>query len=588
MAYLRYSYPVIIFAAAVISAGLAIYAFRRREKSGAATFGWMMLTVAEWLVTSGFVTLSRTPDGAMFWVRARYMGLVFMVPLFLIYALRYAGFEKWLSPRRSALLFVIPVITSSVTWTDDFHHLMIQSIRFVPDGPLLGLDSVTYGAWFWVHTVYSYLLVLLSVGLLIRMAVRSLRLYRRQSIALIVGVIPPLAASVIDAFLLIPELKHPIAPIGFAVMGMAFAVSMFQYHLISVVPVARDKVVESMSDGMVVVDAQGLIVDMNPAAEEALGIDAHEAVGRPAGQAFSPWRALVEQYHEEQAAQAEIDLMVDGEMRHFDLRISPLTSRRGRLSGRLAIWRDITERKRAEAEREQLIHELDAFSHTVAHDLKNPLSQIAGFADLLELTLDQQGAVGEEQRVHVEFIKQSAGKMIGIIDELLKLAQVRKLGDIDMSRLNMGPIVDEARQRLSRPIRERRAEISLPDEWPAARGYAPWIEEVWVNYLSNAIKYGGDPPHLALGADPAENGMIRFWVRDNGPGLTDEEQARLFTPFTRLGQAQAEGHGLGLSIVRQIVEKHSGEVGVISAPGEGSAFWFTLPGAPPEKPQDAD
>ena len=111
-------------------------------------------------------------------------------------------------------------------------------------------------------------------------------------------------------------------------------------------------------------------------------------------------------------------------------------------------------------------------------------------------------------------------------------------------------------------------------------GYSPWIEEVWVNYLSNAIKYGGKPPRLALGFDrPApgpQPGMIRYWVRDNGPGLSAEQQAVLFTPFERLKNLRVRGHGLGLSIVRRVVEKLGGQVGVESSPGEGSLFYFTL------------
>jgi signal transduction histidine kinase len=106
---------------------------------------------------------------------------------------------------------------------------------------------------------------------------------------------------------------------------------------------------------------------------------------------------------------------------------------------------------------------------------------------------------------------------------------------------------------------------------------------VWVNYISNAVKYGGTPPaapRVELGGEVQPDGMARFWVRDNGSGLTQEQQTRLFTPFTQLNQVRARGHGLGLSIVRRIVEKLGGQVGVESSgvPGEGSLFYFTLPG----------
>jgi signal transduction histidine kinase len=177
---------------------------------------------------------------------------------------------------------------------------------------------------------------------------------------------------------------------------------------------------------------------------------------------------------------------------------------------------------------------------------------------------------------------------------LLLLASARQQ-QVKLQPLDMASIVAEAQQRLVDQIGQAQAEIILPppSAWPVALGYAPWVEEVWANYLSNGLKYGGRPPRLELGAtveppiavetseDSAKEPtpMVRFWLRDNGPGLSPEEQSRLFTPFTRLDQLEVKGHGLGLSIVRRIVEKLGGQVGVESAgaPGQGSVFSFTLP-----------
>ena len=120
--------------------------------------------------------------------------------------------------------------------------------------------------------------------------------------------------------------------------------------------------------------------------------------------------------------------------------------------------------------------------------------------------------------------------------------------------------------------------LGIPDYWPEVCGYAPWVEEIWMNYISNALKYGGRPPVVELGAEYLPNrNQARFWVRDNGNGLTAEEQTRVFTPFTRMNQAKVEGHGLGLSVARRIAERLGGEVQVQSEVGAGSIFSFTLP-----------
>jgi PAS domain S-box-containing protein len=221
--------------------------------------------------------------------------------------------------------------------------------------------------------------------------------------------------------------------------------------------------------------------------------------------------------------------------------------------------------------------ELDAFAHTAAHDLKNPLAKVVGYCELLRE--DYRRLPQEDLGRYLHLVAQEGRKMGNIIDELLLLAGVRTLGEVEMSPLDMERIVTEVQARLTYVIEASGARISQPESWPVALGYAPWIEEVWINYLSNAIKYGGDPPRIELGATEGPEGMIRFWVRDNGVGLTTYEQEQLFTPFTRLDRLRAKGHGLGLSIVRRIVERLGGEVSVESQVGRGSVFGFTLPGA---------
>ena len=256
---------------------------------------------------------------------------------------------------------------------------------------------------------------------------------------------------------------------------------------------------------------------------------------------------------------------------------------------------EIAARKRAQralgrynVELEERNAELDAFAHTVAHDLKNPVTAIVGYADVLKKNL--RTLPDEVLTEFLTVLARNSHKMAAIIDELLLLASVRGVQEVELQPLEMGRVVAEARGRLLYLIEEHQGEISLPDSWPVALGYGPWVEAVWTNYLSNALKYGGRPPKVTLGATDMGNGWIRFWVSDNGPGLSQEEQARLFVPFERLHQGRSEGHGLGLSIVQRIVKKLGGQVGVEST-GEaedGCEFYFTLPALPitSDRPHD--
>ncbi|RME99756.1 MAG: hybrid sensor histidine kinase/response regulator [Chloroflexi bacterium] len=220
--------------------------------------------------------------------------------------------------------------------------------------------------------------------------------------------------------------------------------------------------------------------------------------------------------------------------------------------------------------------ELDAFAHTVAHNLKNPLGNMVAYANYL--TEFSETITSDDLAEFAQGIEQSAQHTINIVNELLLLANVRK-GTVSAKPLDMAAIVGRAKERLVLEIESAAARISEPDVWPVAVGHAPWVEEVWVNYLSNGLKYGGRPPQLVLGAAPEGDGQICFWVQDNGAGIPAEEQPALFTEFTRLNQVRTKGHGLGLSIVRRIVERLGGRVGVKnSTAGQGSTFFFTLPG----------
>jgi signal transduction histidine kinase len=219
--------------------------------------------------------------------------------------------------------------------------------------------------------------------------------------------------------------------------------------------------------------------------------------------------------------------------------------------------------------------ELDAFAHTVAHNIKNPLQIVLGYA---RSSLKRFGHLDSATlQDNLQGIARAGQKLNNIVDELMLLAGLREAVGVSAQPLDMADIVTEACSRLADLTEGYTAEINMPPVWPSAAGYGPWVEEVWTNYISNAIKYGGQPPCVELGATPIGDNQVRFWVRDNGSGLAPEEQARLFTPFERLNQAQIRGHGLGLSIVRRIVEKLGGRAGVESKPGEGCTFWFTLP-----------
>ena len=213
--------------------------------------------------------------------------------------------------------------------------------------------------------------------------------------------------------------------------------------------------------------------------------------------------------------------------------------------------------------------ELDTFARAVAHDLKAPLTSIIGFADMLEKLHSTFSDAELEESLRT--ISAKGREMDRIIDQLLFLSGVRKTEQVDIQPLNVEAIVNSALQRLADVIEEYQAEITLPDEWPQALGYRPWIEEIWVNYIRNAIEYGGKPPRIELGATVAVSDtaprsspdVVRFWVRDNNPRLAAE-------------RAPTQEHGLRMIIVQRIMEKLGRKADFESTDERGGVFSFTL------------
>lgn len=574
---------------AIISVGVLFYAWRYRASRQMPALIWLTFSVLGWLACNIFDLVTSSEAGTVFWAKMGYVFVASTVLIWLRFALSYTDQHQWLKPARFAWFCIVPLLTIIIVFTNEMHHLMWVSYTFVPVNNVLAIHTLRYGMWFWVNVLHQYLLVFIGAALIVRQAFKSYNLYRQQSIWLVAGALIPILGNALYIFRLIPGLVQDYTSVTFAVAAIAFVVGMTRHQLFDLQPIARDAVIDSMSDAMFALDNLNRIVDLNPAALKIMGMEAKVLLGQPATQVFAPWRSVVEQFKHTLEVQTDIVAEYQQQDRHYDLRIFPLHNRRNQVSGRLIVLRDITDRKATEvallertAELEVLNEQLDAFAHTVAHDIKDPLTGVAALTSLLREYFEELSpdAIVE----YLDAIMQNTMRLASIVDALLLLASVRQLDGVDTEPLDMAQVIANVQKRLSVLVTERQAAFVVPITWPTVRSYGPWIEEVWANYVSNAIKYGGAPPRVELGCSwlETESGSqqpvssIKFWVRDNGSGLTAEQQAQLFNKFTRLRDAEP-GHGLGLSIARNIVEKLGGEVGVESEVGQGSTFWFTLP-----------
>ena len=348
--YTPYSIP--LFLAAIISGGFAYYAWKRRSASGATAFALLMLFIAEWSLAYALEVSSATLEAKVFWAKVQYVGIAFLPLAWLAFALQYTNFNSWLSRRNVALLSIMPVLTVLLMWTNEAHMLIWIKPQLVANGPFPAINKA-YGSWFWVHSIYSYILLLIGTILLIRLFIRSPHLYRQQAGLLLLGALIPWVGNGLSIAGLKPIPNLDLTPFAFTLSGVVMGWALFRYQLLDIMPVARRAVVDGLSDGIIVLNTQNRIVDLNQAAQRIIGYNANEAIGKAGAEIFADRLDLVEQYRHTTEAQTEIVLGEAEHQQYFDLRISPLYDQQNHLIGRLIVLRDITQRKLAEEALEQ-------------------------------------------------------------------------------------------------------------------------------------------------------------------------------------------------------------------------------------------
>ncbi|NWG18112.1 MAG: PAS domain-containing protein [Chloroflexi bacterium] len=452
--------------------------------------------------------------------------------------LAYTGRAAWLNPRRIALLFAVPALHLAAVWTNEYHGLNWATVGTQSVGTV-SLFERTYGPMFFIGTGYLYVLILIATIIMILFVVRSPGLYRGQIASLILGVIFFWAGSILTIIGLTIVPKLDLTPFGAALACAPIAWSLFRYRLLDIVPAAYSAIVNNMIDAVIVLDSHNRLIALNPAAEKLFDIQAVRFIGQPADRVFAQNPELIERYRDVPEAQGEMVFRSGDDQRYYDLRISPFYNDRGEQTGRIIALRDVTRSRQAEAmirryavELEERNSELDAFGHTIAHDLKAPLSTIYGYTEIA-LEFENEN-LNPQVHQYIQHIRRSSVKLMDMVDELLQLANVREIGEV-VTPVEMTPVATAAAERFQEEIKNRGIQINIMPDMPPALGHARWLEEVFANLISNAIKYIGKDnpaPRITIQGKQEADGVV-YEVQDNGLGIEPKDQEQLFKMFAR-------------------------------------------------------
>jgi len=260
--------------------------------------------------------------------------------------------------------------------------------------------------------------------------------------------------------------------------------------------------------------------------------------------------------------------------------IAPVVDDAGRIVNFIGVKEDITERKAMEEALKRSNEELEQFAYAASHDLRQPLRMVASYTGLLERTLGE--AATDRARDFMAQVKNGALRMDQMLTALLEYSRVGRMGE-PIAPVNSGDLVAEAIGFLAPQIKERRAEIILPDTWPVIEASRNEGVRLFQNLLGNALKYcpADQPPRITVAVHARPKGW-EFTIADNGIGIDPAQIDRLFKVFQRLHAADAfEGTGVGLAVCRRIMDRHGGRIWVESAgEGHGATFHLLFP-APP-------
>lgn len=337
-------------------------------------------------------------------------------------------------------------------------------------------------------------------------------------------------------------------------------------------------------DIIIFTDQEGRITLFNRGAEQILGYAAAEMMGKPAAD-------LYVDPHERQAILAALDAVghvvgrevrlqaKDGRPVTISLTLSPYLDHEGRSLGTVGISKDITAAKRLEEALRASNAELESFVYAVSHDLQTPLRGIHGFAELLLKRTENR--LDERERHYVARIQAGSTRMANLINDLLEYSRIERITH-PFEAVSMEQVLRQVRMECSELLQKSRTDLQYEGTLPVVWGDRVRLGQVWQNLLTNAIKYvtPGEPPRVTVGGRE-EAGAATFWVRDQGIGIPPRFHSQIFQLFRRLHlQEQYEGTGVGLAIVKRIIEFHKGRIWVESAEGQGSTFFFTIPRVP--------
>jgi signal transduction histidine kinase len=564
--------------------GLSVYIGVKLEDS----VRWIviaMLSFSVWGFFYGIELASQDVATMLFWSKFQYIGLVLAPSCWLVFSLKYTGYH---TPKKSWIyhsIFILPLITYLLVLTNEWHHLHYKSNWLITTGPfpILGIEK---GIWYPVQIFYSYFFYFLGTVILLRRFRFANKHFQNQTRLLILGGLFPLLINVFYQFGWIKPFEGlDLTPYAFLFTYFFIAISILRFNLLNLKPIARDKILEIMTRGVLVFDQQDNLVDFNEAAKSFFIKHESIKIGQPATRVFSGSNELQALIQKRENKIIESRVIIADAERVFKIESVQITDHKVLVLGVILFFDDITNQiktndqlKEQAIELQQLNDLKDKFFGIISHDLKGP---IFGVKELIHFT--QNGIVTEKEFLEMlPEISKNMENVALLLENLLAWTSSQLRGEyIQAQTVDLNKLILGQKSLLNRIALEKSIEIELQgfeNIWSFVD--KNMLELVVRNLISNAIKFSHLGAKVVVSCD-TQGEKLKLCVKDSGIGISEENLQKLNegVSLTTRGQANESGTGLGLLLGREYTLKNGGAMTIDSAFGEGTKVCITIPKA---------
>lgn len=564
MQYRYIPYIWLLIVSAFVSLALGVYALLMKRKArGVTAFVFSMFVVTIWSAGNALEMSAVDFSTKLFWANIQYFAYCYSPVTLLALCMQFTGYDKWIENKKILWIAIIPTIIIILVWTDRLHGLIRYDMNMDYSG-IFPVISKKYGPVFYVHAVYSHLLNIIAWVLVIRAVFLKNTVYRRQALALFFGISLIVLPNIMYISNIGPFKRFDITPVFFGPAGMIIAWGIFRFKLFDLIPLARATVIETMDAGIMVLDLQDRVLDVNPAFQRIIGISASQISAKWVEEACSKIPELVNACMDRSITETEFCINEMGTSKIYEALISPLTDDKGKLMGRLLVAYDITEKKQAQQEflRQQRKLAVIEERERMARDMHDNLGQVLGF-----INLQAQGVRQELKNSGIEIAGRSIDKLVDATQSAHKEIREYIINARNMDFLEKD-LVSALRKNII-AFREQTG-IAVREDIPIGFTGEELEPGVVLNILNivkealNNVRKHAQASHIKIGFSVVEE-QLYITIEDNGRG------------FENIQNTDSRKNKFGLNIMKERASEMGGQLDINSVLGEGCRISLHVP-----------